>query len=243
MKKLLSPSHRGLPSSATLRIVLSLVLTAAFAAGLWVATMPAVQAARTMTPTEMIQEGLPPGKTVRSAAKPELLSAVCAAVKKHRPQSAEITKTAIVAHRTYAGDIVATVLRCGPRDDCAFVGRVVGAAVVVAPAEASVIDDAALAIAPDCADAIQAAIERDGKDIPAEGPGPDNFEGGLPTNQVPLPGSIGGGGGGFNPQEQLLLVCDNGTQRRVRESQLGAFLSSHPGSFVGSCQPTPTTNQ
>ena len=251
MKKLLRVSDGGLFSMVSAGMALSLLLTLALAAGLWVATLPAARA-QTITPTEMIQEGLPPGKTMKSATKPELLSAVCAAVKKHRDVAPAITRVAIITHREYAGDIVATVLRCSPNVDCNFVATIVGSAMRVAPSEASVIDDAALALAPDCADAIQNATSQDGKDmldgkdilegkdIPSEGP--TDFGGG-PNNQLPLPGSVGGGGGGFNPQEQLFIVCDNGTQRTVRESQLGAFLSSHPGSFVGSCQPTPTTNR
>ncbi len=241
MKHLLTVPKSGLFSAANTRMILSLLLTAALGAGLWVVTLPAARAARTLTPAEMIQEGLPPGKTMKSATKPEFLSAACAAVRKHREVAPEITKVAVAAHREYAGDIVATLLRCSPSLDCDFVGVIVTSAVRAAPGEASIIDDAALAIAPDCADAIQAATSRGGTDIPGEGP--DNFGGGAPLNQVPLPGSIGGGGGGFNPEDQLLLVCDNGTQRTVAQSQLGAFLSSHPGSFVGSCQPTPTTNR
>lgn len=241
MKHLLTVPESGLLSAANARTVLSLLLAAALGAGLWVGTVPVARGARTLTPAEMIQEGLPPGKTMKSATKPEFLSAVCAAVRKHREVAPEITKAAVAAHREYAGDIVATVLRCSPSLDCDFVGLIVTSAVRAAPSEASIIDDAALAVAPDCADAIQAATTKGGSDIPGEGP--DNFGGGPPLNQVPLPGSIGGGGGGFNPEDQLLLVCDNGTQRTVAQSQLGAFLSSHPGSFVGSCQPTPTKNR
>ncbi len=242
MKNFLTFPKGGLLSFLSARTTLSLLLTAALATGLWVATSPAAKA-REMTPTEMIQENLPPGKTMKSATKPEFLSAVCAAVKKHRDVAPAITRVAVLTHRSYAGDIVATVLRCGPNGDCDFVRSIVGAGIRVAPSEASAIDDAALAIAPDCADAIQAAIPHDGKEVleaPAEGPA--DFSSGAPTNQLPLPGSIGGGGGGFNPQDNLILVCDNGTQRKVRESQLGSFLSGHPGSFVGSCQPTPVTN-
>jgi hypothetical protein len=234
MKNLLMIFPKGLISKATARMSLSLLLTAILATGLWVATSP-VARARAMTPAEMIQENLPPGKTMKSATKPQFLSAVCAAVKKHRDVAPEITKVAVSTHREYAGDIVATVLRCATNVDCEFVGAVVRAAVRAAPDEASTIADAALAIVPDCADAIQQA-----SNIPGEGP--DSFGGG-PTTQLPLPGSTGGGGGGVNPEDQLILICDNGTQRTVRESLLGGFLSSHPGSFVGSCQPTPTTNK
>ena len=235
MKKLLTIFTREMCSKATARLSLSLILTALLAAALWVATSPVVRAARTMTPAEMIQENLPPGKTMKNTPKPQFLSAVCAAVKRHRDASPEITKVATGVHREYAGDIVATVLRCGANVDCEFVGAVVRAAVRAAPDEASTIADAALAVVPDCADAIQQA-----SNIPGEGP--DNFGGG-PTTQVPLPGSTGGGGGGINPEDQKLLVCDNGTQRTVRQSQLGGFLSSHPGSFVGTCQVTPATNK
>lgn len=242
MKKLFTASHRSFPSNPIARMALALVFTVFLALGFWVATLPAAHAARTMTPVEMIQEGLPPGRTLGTATKPEVLSAVCAAVKRHRPEAPAITEAAVAAHKNYAGDIVATVLRCSPSVNCAFVGTIVSSAILSAPDEASTIDDAALALAPDCADAIQNATERARAGDVAEGPAGFSSEG--PSNQVPLPGSAGGGGGaGFNPQEQLVLVCDNGTERRVRESQLADFLGSHPGAFVGSCQPTPTTNQ
>ena len=224
-----------------LRAVLYLFVTAALAGGLWLATVPAARA-RTLTPTEMIQENLPPGKTMKTATKPEFLSAVCEAVRRHRDAAGAITKVAVKAHHEYAADIVATVLRCSPNVDCAFVGRIVGEAVGEYPAAASEIDDAAIAIAPDCAGAIENATILDDKNIPAEGPG--SFGSG-PSNQLPPPGSVegGNGGGGFNPTQRRILVCDNGTQRRVNENNLAAFLRAHPGSFIGTCQPTPTTNR
>lgn len=241
-------------SLANLRALLSLSLLGLLSVGLWLAMAP-VARARVTTPVDLIQAGLPPGKTLTTASKPEFLAAVCAAVKEHRTVAPEITRTAVSAHREYAGDIVSTVLRCSADGDCAFVGRVVRAAIATAASEASIIQDAALAINPDCADAVQGGMP-DGKEVldgkemldgketlapPVEGPG-DLFGPGT-VNQAPLPGSVGGGGGGFNPQDQLIMVCDNGTQRTVRESQLNAFLAAHPGAFVGSCQPTPTTNR
>lgn len=242
MKKLLSGSRSEFSASAFRRMVFSLLLTLALLAGFWVATMPAVNAARSMSPAEMIQENLPPGKTMSDATKPEFLAAVCGAVKKHRLDAPSITKVAVRIHHEYAGDVVATVLRCSTTVDCNFVRNIVIASVQEVPSQTSVIQDAALALAPDCADAIQDLGDGkqllDGKEVlepPAEGPGAG------PVGQVP--GSVGGGGGGGNPQIDLILVCDNGTQRRVREDQLAAFLNSHPGSFVGTCQPTPVANQ
>ena len=87
-----------------------------------------------------------------------------------------------------------------------------------------------------CSTANRCSMGRKRLAPPAEGPG--LFTG--PFNQVPLPGSVPGGGGAFNPGEQLVTVCVNGIQRSVPESQLSAFLSAHPSASAGSCQPTPT---
>jgi hypothetical protein len=51
-----------------------------------------------------------------------------------------------------------------------------------------------------------------------------------------LIGTSNGPDEGFDPHEQLNLVCDNGTQRAVRASQLNDFLRLNPGSLVGVCQ-------
>ena len=255
MKKARAVSPTIFISFSKRRVLLSAFLLALLSIGLWMAAAPAARA-RVTTPVDLLQAGLPPGKTLTTATKPEFLASVCAAVKDHRNIGPEITRTAVSAHREYAADIVATVLRCSANGDCAYVARVVRAAIATAASEASIIQDAALAINPDCADAIQGGIPDgkqvldgkemlDGKEVldgkealapPAEGPG--LFTG--PFNQVPLPGSVPGGGGAFNPGEQLVTVCVNGTQRSVRESQLSAFLSAHPGASAGSCQPTPT---
>ena len=72
------------------------------------------------------------------------------------------------------------------------------------------------------------------EDIPEEGPG---F--GAPTT----PPFFGGGGGGFNPTETLIQVCDNGRVRTIREDRIKHFLNHHPGSFVGTCQVTPSTSR
>jgi predicted regulator of Ras-like GTPase activity (Roadblock/LC7/MglB family) len=230
---------RRLLASIT-RAGLSLFLLCALAVGFWIATISPA-AGRELTSTEMIQEGLPPSKTMKSATKSELLSAICATLRRHRSAALAITKTAVAAHREYAGETVGTLIRCTTNIDCNLVGAMVAAAISADASSTSAIADAALAAAPGCAHAIQEATLRAANDRPAEGPSDLGSAG--PTNQLPLPGSIGGGGGGFDPHEQLVLVCDNGTPRTVRESQLGEFLSSHPGSFAGSCQPTPRTNK
>ena len=241
MKKLLIVSREQTRwAQSALTLLVGLGLTGAF----WFATIPAA-VARLMTPTEMIEAGLPPGVVIKTAGKPQFLTAVCAAIKAHRKSAAAITETAVAAHHEYAGDIVATAVRCA-NGDCQFTGSIVAAAISAWPDSASVIDDAAIAVAPDCADAIQSATSYDGKqvldgkEVLPPGEGPDN-QGAPPSNQTPLLDSIGGGG--FNPQEPTVEVCDNGRQRAIRASQLNHYLSTHPGSFVGACVITPATSR
>lgn len=210
--------------------------------------------AKLASPAEMIEAGLPPGVMANTAGKPQFLTAVCAAVKNNQDSAAAITKAAVTAHHEYASDIVATAVRCahGEQIDCDLTGAIVAAAIVAWPQAAAVIDDAAIATAPDCADSVQTRTERahndgkqvldgkemdDGKelleDIPAEGPG---F--GAPTTPP-----FFGGGGGFNPGDTLIVICDNGRQRRIRESNLERFLNNHPGAFPGTCEVTPSTSR
>jgi hypothetical protein len=154
MKHLFTLLNSGL-TSPNARTLLSLLLTPTLGAGLWIVTPPAALATLSLTPAEMIQEGLPHGKTMKKATKTKFLSAVCAAVQKHREAAPEIANVAVAAHREYAGDIIATALRCSPSLDCAFAGVIVTSAVHSAPGDASIIDDAALSVAPDCSDAIK----------------------------------------------------------------------------------------
>jgi hypothetical protein len=191
-----------------------------------------------MTATEMIEAGLPPGIVMKAANKPQFLTAVCAAVKEHRKAAPAIAETAVAAHRDYAGDIVATVVRCS-NGNCELTAAIVGSAIASAPDSAAAIDDAAVAIAPDCADAIQAATSKSSPEAPSEGP--SNFGAPPPTNQ-PILLDSGGGGGGSSPETAIVGVCDNGQQRRIQINRVPHFLSTHPGSFVGKCQVTPVTS-
>ena len=173
---------------------------------------------------------------MKSATKTEFLAAICAAVRKNHSAAAAIAPAAVSARREYVGEVVGTVLRCSATSDCKLAAEVVTAAVFAEGAAATAIADAAIATAPDCGDAIQGAARRTAS-------GPDNrsdVSAVGPDNQGPLSGSSGGVDEGFDPHERLILVCGSGTQRTVRESQLDGYLDSHPGSFVGSCPPTPT---
>ena len=111
------------------------------------------------------------------------------------------------------------------------------AAVSADAASAAAIGKAAIAGAPNCGETIQSTARRLANNISLDGNEPAAAS---PTEQAPLIGTSAGADEGFDPLEALQLVCENGTQRAVRESQLTDFLNTHPGSFVGQCPPTPS---
>jgi hypothetical protein len=224
-----------------IHFALALFLAVGLTSALWITTSP-MEAARMMTATEMIEAGLPPGIMMKTANKPQFLTAVCGAVKDHRKAAPAIAETAVGAHHEYAGDIVATVIRCA-NGNCELTAEIVGSAVAAAPESAAAIDDAAVAIAPDCADAIQAATSKAPEAV-GEGPPEDNTNFGPPPSDFPpVVLDTGGGGGGPIPQNTIIGVCDNGQDRRILVSNVGHFLTTHPGSFVGRCQVTPVTSR
>jgi len=198
--------------------------------GFWV-LLPATLA-REMTASDMIADQLPARKTLKSATKSEFLGAVCAAVRKRGDAAAAITQAAVMARRESAGDIVEAVLRCSGKTNCELVGSIVAAA-TTAEGDPTNIADAAIVKAANCAETIREAARRAAKTS-------DRAE--AVPEQSPLIGTSNGADEGFDPHEKLNLVCDDGTQRAVRTSQLDDFLRSHPGSVIGVCQPPSKTN-
>lgn len=232
----------NLASRDRIQLACSIFLAVGLTSALWMATAPIATAAL-MTATEMIEAGLPPGIMMKSASKPQFLTAVCGAVKDHRKAAPAIAETAVAAHRKYAGDIVATVVRCA-NGNCELTAEIVGSAVAAAPDPAVAIDDAAVSIAPDCADAIQAATSKSSQEphAPPSDDGSTDF-GNAPTTSPPVILDTGGGGGGSVPETVVVGVCDNGQDRRIPTGDVRHFLATHPGSFVGRCQVTPVTSR
>ncbi len=200
-------------------------------ATLWTASLPA-QPARETIAAEAIATQLPGKKTLRNATQMEFLSAVCAAARKRRADVAAITQAAVSVRRELAGEIVGMVLRCAGKTKCETTGAIVAAA-HAAEGDATRITDAAIAKAPNCAETIDAAIQRGTKKPEAKSPG----------EEEPSPGTSNDPEYGFDPHEPLALVCAGGTQRAVRTSQLEEFLKANPGSFSGSCESSPQTNR
>ncbi len=207
----------------------------ALSAGLWFAAAPASHS-RDLSPAVLIEGALPAKKTIEEASKADLLSAVCAAVRKHRKSGAGITMAAAAARGEYASDIVGAVLRCAGKIDCEYVGAIVKAAVSIRPGAATAISDAAMARAPNCEQTIQAAVRAAAR---SEG---DRVRTNSPSPAEPSPSidTSADADEKFDPHEQLDLVCVNGTQRAVRESLLADFLRTNPGAVVGPCPPTPS---
>jgi hypothetical protein len=204
------------------------------ATGFWTALLPAVLG-REATAADLIADQLPAKQTLKNATKSEFLEAVCAAVRKSRTVAAAITHAAVTARRESAGEIVGAVLGCSGKINCESVGSIVAAA-TAAEADAAKVADAAMAKAPNCTETIRETTRRGAKANDRTAPE-------AAPEQGPLIGTNNGPDEGFDPHEQLNLVCDGGTQRAVRASQLDEFLHSHPGSFVGACRTTPSTNR
>jgi hypothetical protein len=240
----------GLSQPPNLETAVVLLIGIALASTFWMVTVPVAQA-HDVTPREMIESKLPKEKNLMTAAKPELLSAVCAAVRTWPHASPQIVKTAVEAHKRFSGDIVGTALRCSREDkgvDCGLISEILVAALAVDPDEAAAILDIAFGLVPDCRDAI-GEIGHNGPRSPGAGPGPGN-EGNFtdpPVNQNPPPGSIApGGGGGFDPQVTKCLVCHNIYNPHEIEipcSQVEQYLQNHPGDDLGPCQVTPVQNK
>jgi hypothetical protein len=190
-----------------------------------------VARAREPTPTQRIQEGLPKRKTIKTAERKQLINAICRAVSRHRSAAPGIAAAGVGTRPELASEITATVLRCAGKIDCDFVAKIVGAAGQPNKVSRDAVADAALARAPDCAEAIDRALRPASKE---PSPTPVKAENATPAGAKPNPDE------GFDPFEPLRLVCDAGNQRALRASEVEEFLRTHPGAILGECPATPS---
>lgn len=204
----------------------------ALSLGFWFVAAPASPGLG-LSPAEMIEEVLPAKTTIARASTEDLLSAICAVMRKDRSAGPGVTSVAVAARGKAAGDIVGTVLRCAGKVDCDYVGAVVEAAAAARPGAAKMISEAAKAQTPKCEEAIEAAARK--QDDLAK-------TNSSPTEQGPVAVGAPAVEEEFDPYEQLALVCDDGKERTVRQSQLDEFLHSHPAAMVGPCPPTPLSS-
>jgi hypothetical protein len=179
----------------------------------------------------LIQEGLPRGKTIENADKGELTNAICRAVKRHRSATVRMTSAAATAQPELAAEITATVLRCLGGANCDSVAKIVSAACKVKGTSNNAIADAAIARAPDCAEAIDRAAR------PAK---KESAQAVAKTETTPSPTPKPTPEETFDPHEPLRLVCDSGSQRAVRAGEVDEFLRTHPDAVLGTCPPVPS---
>ena len=190
----------------------------------------------------LIEMKLPSGVIMKRATESELLAAIAAAVKRWREFSPEIVKTAIVAHKEWAAEIVRqAITSLGKPHDCALIGGIISGAIAAAPDQASRISEIALRLAPECHGTLE-NLPPPGTNCPPNNGG-GGGEGGAPSENFPAninppPGSSGGGAG-----RNLCIICHNGHDLRIPCDQVASFVRQHPGDFAGSCRPTPVTNQ
>lgn len=214
----------------------SLVPLVALGLGFWLSFFPHAHG-RDLAPAEMIQAELPSGKTMRTANRGDLLFGVCRAVRKHEATASAITSTAVAGRNEFAGAIVGSVLRCSGKNDCEFAGAIVAAAVAAAANSTRPVGEAALAQVPACAETIRQAtqplVTRPQSNTPVKASSPAEQQASL-VAASPSATEL------YDPLEPLRLVCDGGTQRILRQSQVDDFLQTHPGAFLGRCQPKPS---
>ncbi|HEX8280434.1 MAG TPA: hypothetical protein VF551_03580, partial [Chthoniobacterales bacterium] len=126
MKQLLKGTN-GMHFPARLLRSTAVALTGvALGLALWTATAPMSQA-QGNSPAAMIEQNLPQGQSMANASKSDLLSAVCAAIKKNRNAAPQVARVAATARPDLARDILRTAFRCaniGGPDTCDLAGRI-----------------------------------------------------------------------------------------------------------------------
>ena len=258
MKKLFTSAKSEVLASPALKTGLSLLIGMALASGLWFASSPKTQAAP--TPAEMLQSQLPPGKTVATATRTELLNAVCNAAKKWQSESGLIVRTAAGARRELRSEILSTAMRCR-HQDCSWAVEILlewshGDANELTNTLCGAIRGLQQDQEFDCScvvDLVRGLIKADPamtsriveaasqcapscREAIQQLVSAGNFTN-PPANVNAPPGSVGGGAGG-----NVCLVCHNGQEIQIACSDLEDYLKDHPGDTAGACVPTPVAN-
>ena len=183
------------------------------------------------TPAELIQAKLPAGTTLASASEPQLLDAVCKAVKQNPNQAELIVRTAGGPRKDLRAKMICMAVSCGhgfiedKGANCSWLVDIVQEWSKSDPDMANRLVESVGQCSPECRDLLVS---------PGEGPG--NF-GVTPLNINAPPGSVGGGSGG-----NVCQVCHNGQNVQVACTDLSSYLASHPGDTSGACPATPSQN-
>src|ERR671916_795990 len=137
MTKMLKGSNGRHFSARWLRSTAVAIVGVGLTVALWTATVPMAFAQGGGNATRLVEDNLPRGQSVANASKADLLSAICAAVKKNRNQAPQIGRVMAEARPDLAKDILRTIFRCLGNDDCRLLGRVLRGINDAVPAGAS----------------------------------------------------------------------------------------------------------
>ena len=228
MKKLVTLWTEKRFSAGVLKTTLVLFVGIALGSGFWIASTPMAHGQAKLTPVEMIQAKLPQGKTIATASDPQVMEAVCQAVKQSPKEAPLIVRTVAGARKNLRGDILCTTIRCLKEKrelDCAWITDLMREWIKADPDSANQLIEFVSNCSPDCQEALQGLLTGGAFPNP-------------PSNINPAPGSVGGGASG-----NTCTVCHNGGNVQVACDEMGNYLAGHPGDTAGSCQVTSTTNR
>ena len=231
MKTLLTVSQGRHFAARAFRTMAVLLVGLALGASFWIATTPVANAQVPAAVTRMIEANLPRGQTMAKAGKADLLSAVCAAIKKNRGSEPQIVRMAVEARPQWSEDILRAAFNCvgTGRNNCKRLGEIYRAIAAADSGNTSDLTDLAIELAPDCASAF------------TDDRGQGNFAN-APANQNPAPGSVGGGSAS---QAGRCQVCHRDGQGRRRTLTISCnAVPAHlgHGDTEGPCPVTPTQN-
>jgi hypothetical protein len=229
MNKLVALCTERRFSTGVLKTTLVLFAGIALGSGLWIASTSMAHGQTKLTPIEMIQPKLPPGKTIATASDTQLLDAVCKVVKQWPKDAPLIIRMVAGARKSLRGDILCMTIRCLKEKrelDCIWVTEVVGDWIKADPDSANQLIELVSDCSPDCREALQGLLTGGGAFA------------NPPSNINPPPGSVGGGASG-----NTCTVCHNGENVQVACDDMASYLTGHPGDTAGACQVTSTTNR
>jgi hypothetical protein len=233
MTKMLQGSQGRYFSARWLRSTAVAIVGLGLGVALWTATVPVASAQGGGNVSRMIEDNLPRGQTLANASKADLLSAICAALKKNAQQAPQIVRMAAAARPDLAKDILRTAFRCLGNNDCRLLGRVLRGIIAAVPNAASELTSLGIELSPDCAGSFP------GSGVPGGGDDDGGNFGQGPANQNPPPGTIGGGGG----QGNVVAICHNGNTIFVSPQGAENHLRVHAGDSLGPCVVTPASSQ
>ena len=235
MKRLLTVSKGEHFAGRIRRTLAVLLIGVGLSTALWVATMPVAEAQTdqvSLNFVRAIESELPQGQTMANASKPNLLRALCAAIKKDRRNAAQIVRSAVAARKQWSKDILRAAFNCVGTTpaNCDLLGDIYQAYIAANPDDANDATELAVQLAPECASSFQ-----------ARGDGEGNF-GNDQTNQNPPPGSISGGGGSQSGRCQVCHTTGSGQRKTLTISCNAVPAHIGHGDTEGPCPVTPTQN-